>query len=144
MKVKVKVTWSCQTLCDPMWFPYIAWNSLGKNTGVGSLFPSPRDLLNLVIELGGLLHCRRILYQLSCQGSPKKNEERIKLYKIRNFLRRYKHKYKRDFKNYKIYDHKFETRGKLDSSLARYKWIWEQVANPNTPTTIDKIGKAYY
>ena len=46
------------------------WDSLGKNTGVGSrslsqgIFPTqgPNQ---------GLLHCRRILYQLSHQGSPK-------------------------------------------------------------------------
>ena len=49
--------------------PYRPWNSLGQNTGVGSLsllqgiFPTQR--LN-----PGLLHCRQILYQLSHQGSP--------------------------------------------------------------------------
>ena len=38
------------------------WNSLGKNTGVGSHF--------LLQELNlGLLHCRQILYHLSHQGS---------------------------------------------------------------------------
>ena len=54
------------TLCDPMDYP---WNSLGQNTGVGSL-----SLLQGILptqELNrGLLHCRRILYQLSYQGSP--------------------------------------------------------------------------
>ena len=49
-------------LCSQLNFP-------GQNTGVGSLsllqriFPTQR--LN-----SGLLHCRRILYQLSYQGSP--------------------------------------------------------------------------
>ena len=49
-------------LCSP-------WNSPGQNTGVGSLsllqgiFPTQR--LN-----PALLHCRRILYQLSHKGSP--------------------------------------------------------------------------
>ena len=48
---------------------YSPWNSPGQNTGVGSLsllqgiFPTQR--LN-----PGLLHCRRILYQLSHKGSP--------------------------------------------------------------------------
>ena len=46
------------------------WNSLGKNTGVGShallqgIFPT--QALNL-----SLLHCRQILYHLSQQGSPR-------------------------------------------------------------------------
>ena len=49
-------------LCSP-------WNSPGQNTGVGScslqgIFPTQE--LNW-----GFPHCRRILYQLSHQGSPK-------------------------------------------------------------------------
>ena len=50
-------------LCSP-------WNSLGQNTGVGSLsllqgtFPTQGSN-------PGLLYCRRILYQLSHQGSPR-------------------------------------------------------------------------
>ena len=49
--------------------PYSQWNSLGQNTGVGSLsllqgiFPTQR--LN-----PGLMHSRLILYQLSHKGSP--------------------------------------------------------------------------
>ena len=49
---------------------YSPWNSPGQNTGVGShsllqgIFPTQE--LNL-----GLPHCRRILYQLSHQGSPR-------------------------------------------------------------------------
>ena len=31
---------------------YSPWNSLGQNTGVGSLFPSPGDLSNPWIEPG--------------------------------------------------------------------------------------------
>ena len=46
------------------------WNSPGKNTGVGSL-----SLLQGIFpnqgSNPGLLHCRRILYQLSHQGSPR-------------------------------------------------------------------------
>ena len=48
---------------------YGPWNSPGQNTGVGSLslFQGifPAQGLN-----PGLLHCRRILYQLSHKGSP--------------------------------------------------------------------------
>ena len=48
---------------------YSPWNSLGQNIGVGSL-----SLLQGIYptqELNrGLLHCRRVLYQLSYQGSP--------------------------------------------------------------------------
>ena len=52
---------------------YSPWNSPGQNTGVGSLpllqgiFPTQGSNL-------GLLHCRRILYQLSHQGSPNRNK----------------------------------------------------------------------
>ena len=53
-------------LCDPMDCPR---NSPGQNTGVGSLSllqgTFPTQGLN-----PGLPHCRRILYQLSHQGSP--------------------------------------------------------------------------
>ena len=48
---------------------YSSWNSSGQNTGVGSL-----SLLQGVLPPQGLnwilLHCRRILYQRSYQGSP--------------------------------------------------------------------------
>ena len=61
LHLKVKVAQSCPTLCDPMDCP---WNSLGQHTGVGSL-----SLLQGIIltqeSNSGLLHCRRILYQLS-------------------------------------------------------------------------------
>ena len=64
--VKVKVTQTCLTVCDPMDCP---WNSLGQNTGVGSL-----SLLQRIFPTQGLnpglLHCRQILYQLSHNGSP--------------------------------------------------------------------------
>ena len=54
------------TLCGPLYSP---WNSPGQNTGVGSLsllqgiFPNQESNW-------GLLHCSRILFQLSYQGSP--------------------------------------------------------------------------
>ena len=48
---------------------YSQSNSLGQNTGVGSL-----SLLQVIFPIQesnqGLLHCRWILYQLSYQGSP--------------------------------------------------------------------------
>ena len=63
MKVKVKVTQSCLTLCDPM--DYTVPGILRPEYWSGYPFPSPGDLLN-----PGLLHCRWMLYQLSHQGSP--------------------------------------------------------------------------
>ena len=48
---------------------YSWWNSLGQNTGVGSL-----SLLQEIFPIQGLNpglpHCRQILYQLSHKGSP--------------------------------------------------------------------------
>ena len=67
------VTQSCLTVCDPMdWSPpgsSVHGDSPGKNTGVDchallqGIFPTQG--LNT-----GLSHCRRVLYCLSCQGSP--------------------------------------------------------------------------
>ena len=50
---------------------YSPWNSPGRNTGVGSL----SLLQGIFLTQGlnpGLLHCRRILYQLSYQGTALK------------------------------------------------------------------------
>ena len=62
----VKVAQSCSTLCDPIDCP---WNSLGQNTGVGSL-----SLLQGIFPTQGSnpghSHCRQILYQPSYQRSP--------------------------------------------------------------------------
>ena len=104
MKVKNEVAQSYPTLTDPMdcslpgssihrifqarvleWgataFPsglYSPWNSPGQNTGVGSL-----SLLQGIFPTQGsnpgLLHCRRILYQLSCEGSPT-NKGQVRLF----------------------------------------------------------------
>ena len=51
---------------------YSPWNSPGQNTGVGSLSLLQGDLPNPGIKprSSGLLHCRRIFYQLSHKGSP--------------------------------------------------------------------------
>ena len=44
------------------------WNSPGKNTGMGC--HSLLQEISLIQGLNRLLHCRRILYHLSHQGSP--------------------------------------------------------------------------
>ena len=63
----VKVAQWCPTLCDTNGL-YSPWNSLGQNTGVGSL-----SLLQGIFPTQGLnpclLHCRWILYLLSHKGS---------------------------------------------------------------------------
>ena len=49
---------------------YSPWNSPGQNTGVGS----PSFLQGIFPTQGsnpGLLHCRKILYQLSHKGTPR-------------------------------------------------------------------------
>ena len=74
---KVKVVHLCPTPCNS----YSPWNSLDQNTGVGSL-----SLLQGILPIQGsnpgLLHCRRVLYQLSYQGSPNSLfEEEDKYYK---------------------------------------------------------------
>jgi len=56
----VKVAQLCLTLCDPHGL-YSPWNSPGLLHGI---FP-------IQGSNPGLLHCRRILYQLSHKGSPR-------------------------------------------------------------------------
>ena len=71
VKVKVKVSQSCLTLCDPMGSP---WNSPDQNTGVGSC--SLLQGMFLTQESNqGLLYCRWILYKLCYQGS---SQDRLK------------------------------------------------------------------
>ena len=63
LKAKVEVAQLCPFFVTPL-----TWNSPGQNTGVGI-----RSLLQIFPTQGsspGLLHCRRILYQLSHDGSP--------------------------------------------------------------------------
>ena len=66
--MKAKVAQSCLTLCEPV--DCSPWNSLGQNSGVGSL-----SLLQGIFPTQGLNpglpHCRRFLYQLSHKGSPR-------------------------------------------------------------------------
>ena len=56
-----------------VWLPpcglYSPWNSLGQNTGVGSL-PFLQGFFPAQGSNPGLLHCRGILYQLSHKGNP--------------------------------------------------------------------------
>ena len=46
------------------------WSSPGQNTAVGSL-SLLQEILSTQESNPGLLHCRRILYQLSHKGSPR-------------------------------------------------------------------------
>ena len=72
--VRAKLLQSCLTLCDRMDCSppgsSVHGDSLGKNTGVGchsllqQIFPSQGSN-------PGLAHCRRILYHVSNQGSPR-------------------------------------------------------------------------
>ena len=48
---------------------YSPWNSPGQNTGVGSC-PLLQGVFPRQKLKGSPLHCRQILYQLSCQGNP--------------------------------------------------------------------------
>ena len=50
--------------------PYSPWNSPGQNSGVGNLSLS-QGIFPTQGSNPGLPHCRRILYQLSHQGSPR-------------------------------------------------------------------------
>ena len=67
--LKVKVTQSCLTLWE-LHGLYSPWNSPGQNVGVGSL-----SLLQGIFPTqgsnSGLLHCGRILYQLSREENPR-------------------------------------------------------------------------
>ena len=73
-KVKVWVTQSCPTLCNPMDCSPPGSSvhiipSQGKNTGMGSHSLLQGIFLTQALN-PGLLHCRQILYRLSYQGSP--------------------------------------------------------------------------
>ena len=46
------------------------WNSPGQNTGMGS-YSLPKGIFPTQGSNPGLSHCRRLLYHLSHQGSPK-------------------------------------------------------------------------
>ena len=61
---------SCSVVSNSLQLHGSPWNSLGQNTGVGSLF-----LLQGIFPTQGsnpgLPHCRQILYQLSHKRSPR-------------------------------------------------------------------------
>ena len=63
---------SCSVVFDSLWSHglYSPCNSLGQNTGMGSLSLLQR-IFPAQISNPGLLHCRWILYQLSHKGSPR-------------------------------------------------------------------------
>ena len=67
--LKVKVTQSCLTLCDPM--NYTVQGILQARTLEWVAFPFSMGSSQPQGSNPGLLHCRRILYQLSHQGSPR-------------------------------------------------------------------------
>ena len=63
---------SCPTLAIPWSVPtrlLCPWDSPGKNTGVGCHFLLQGIFLTQESN-PGLLHCRQMIYQLSCEGSP--------------------------------------------------------------------------
>ena len=67
----ISVSESHSVMSDSLWPPglYRPWNSPGQNTGVGSISLSQGIFLTQELNRG-LLHCRKILYQLCYQGSP--------------------------------------------------------------------------
>ena len=65
LKVKVKVTQSCPTLCNPIQSMEFSRPEYWS----GQPFPSPGDLPTQGSN-PGLPHCRQILYQWSHKGSP--------------------------------------------------------------------------
>ena len=73
-KKSVFIAKACLTLYDPMNcspLDFCLWNSPGRNTGVGCHSLLQRILPTQGSNLG-LLHCRKILYHLSHEGSPEK------------------------------------------------------------------------
>ena len=67
--VKVKVAQSCPTLCHPM--GYTVHGILQARILEWEAFPFSRGIFPNQGSIPGLLHCRRILYQLSHKGSPR-------------------------------------------------------------------------
>ena len=67
-KSEVKVAQSCPTLCDPMYYTVHGILQAEYRSGSLSLLPG---IFPIQGSNPGLLHCRRILYQLSHQGSPR-------------------------------------------------------------------------
>ena len=79
--IYINTQWSCSGVSNSLQSHelYSPWDSQGQNIGVGSL----SLLLGIFPTQGsnpGLLHCRRILYQLSHNGSPYKHIYIIQMY----------------------------------------------------------------
>ena len=72
----VKWSESCSVVSDSLRFhgQYGSWSSPCQITGVGSLFLL-QGIYPTQESNPGLLHCRRILYQLSHKGSPSYSKE---------------------------------------------------------------------
>ena len=66
--MKIKVAQSCPTLCDPMDYTVQGIRQVRILEWVA--FPFSRVFPTQGLN-PGLLHCRRILYQLSHKGSPR-------------------------------------------------------------------------
>ena len=66
--MKVKVTQSCPTLCDPM--DYTVHGILQARILEWVAFPFSRESSQPQGSNPGLPHCRWILYQLSHKGNP--------------------------------------------------------------------------
>ena len=75
-KFYVLVTHSCPTLSDPMNQAPLSVEFSIQEHWSGLPFPSPGDLPTQGLN-SSLLHCRQILYHLSCQGSPSFRRVRI-------------------------------------------------------------------
>ena len=79
---------SCLTLCDPMDYSLpgssYPWDFPGKNTGVGCHFLLQGIFQTEGLNLG-LLHCRRIPYYLSHQGSLRRQSQAQSAHLAQNF-----------------------------------------------------------
>ena len=73
----MKVAQSCLTLCDPM--NYTAHGIFQARILEWVAVPFSRGIFTTQGLNPGLLHCRRILYQLSYEGSPYQIIETFKL-----------------------------------------------------------------
>ena len=69
--LKVKVTQSCLTLCDPV--DYTVHGILYVRILGWVAYPFSRGSSQPRNSNQGLLHCRQILYQLSYQGIPERD-----------------------------------------------------------------------
>ena len=67
--VKVKAAQSCLSVCGPE--DYAVHGILQARTLEWAAFPFSRGSAQLMDRNPGPLHCRRILYQLSYEGSPR-------------------------------------------------------------------------